>query len=380
MFDVVVVGGGIMGCTTALHLARGGMRIIVLERRRLCMAASSVNSGTLSIQIKKPALIPYSVRAAELWRRNHEWLGEEIGFRTLGGVTVAFTEKEAELLERLSLERRDAGAPIEIMGIDRARELEPALADNVRLASFCPLDGYAHSYLTGRAFRTALGKAGAQYRENTRVDHIAPQDGGFCVRANGETVHARRVVLATNGWLEEMVTWLGCYLPPFIVRANQSIVTERAYPIFKRVISVANGRLTLKQTHTGSVIMGGGWQGIGDLESGGVAVIPENMINNIRLARYIIPRLSEVRVARAWVGVDSRLPDFLPLVGPLPGVEGAYVISSFGAGFTNGPIFGLILAQHILGRVPELPLFDPERVVRDRPYNPLSIVHSPDAN
>ena len=62
-FDVVVVGGGISGCTTALPLARGGMRVAVLEAGSLCRAASNANSGTLSMQIKRAALVPYSMRS-----------------------------------------------------------------------------------------------------------------------------------------------------------------------------------------------------------------------------------------------------------------------------------------------------------------------------
>ena len=75
VYDAAVIGGGILGCSTALNLARGGMRVTVLERRGLGMGASSVNGGTLAMQTKTVAMIPYHLRSLELWRTAGDWLG-----------------------------------------------------------------------------------------------------------------------------------------------------------------------------------------------------------------------------------------------------------------------------------------------------------------
>ena len=105
-FDVAVVGGGVMGCTIALHLARGGMRVAVLERHGLCTQASGINAGTLSMQHPPhPALVPYALGGRDLWRTSGDWLGAEIGFRERGGLVLAFTDEEAEALETRMAER-----------------------------------------------------------------------------------------------------------------------------------------------------------------------------------------------------------------------------------------------------------------------------------
>src|SRR5215471_6681940 len=115
-FDTVVVGGGIMGCTVAYRLAAAGQKVALVEKGGLCMQASGVNAGTLSIQIKRAALIPYAMRGWELWRTTADWLGAEVGFAQRGGLTLAFTADEAEMLEQRMALRRDAGAPIEMVG------------------------------------------------------------------------------------------------------------------------------------------------------------------------------------------------------------------------------------------------------------------------
>lgn len=376
MYDALVIGGGIMGCTTALHLARGGMRVAVIERRGLCMEASGVNAGTLSLQIKRKELMPYALKGWELWKTASDWLGDGVGFHQLGGLTLSFTDDEAELLENKMRERAEAGAPIEFVHRDRAREIEPGLSNHPVLASFCPLDGYAQSNEIGRAYRAALIGAGVQVFERSTVSSIEKIGANFAVTFGGNTKQARRLTLAGGAWLGRLGALLGVELP-VEYRVNQVSVTERIRPILRTIIGVVSdplstkegpalgtslvGTLTLKQSSNGTVLIGGGWQGIGDLDRGGYQIRPEYLIGNLRQAHYAIPALADARVARTWCGVEGHVPDFMPLAGPIPGVENAFVVGCCRGGFTIGPYLGRILAQRILEQEPEMPLFDPGR-------------------
>ncbi len=362
MYDVAIIGGGIMGSTTGLHLARNGMRVVVIDRRGLCMEASGVNAGTLAIQIKLIALIPYAMRGRELWATTRDWLGCEVGYRIIGGLTLAFTEAETEMLDERMTARREAGAPIEIISAAQAREIEPELSDHAVAASYCSLDGYANSYMIGRAYRAALLGAGVDLREWKPMESIARENGGFSVAIAGETIRAKRLVLAGGAWLNDALGHFGIQIP-LNCRVNQVAVTERTRPILGSILGVATGLLTLKQASNGSVLIGGGWQGIGDSERGGVGIIPENLIGNLRLAAYAVPELAKSRIVRTWLGLEANVPDFMPLVGPLPGVDDAFVIGCVRGGFTIGPYMGQLLAQRILGNEPEMPLFDPARVI-----------------
>ena len=108
-YDIAVIGGGIMGCATALRMAEGGMRATVLDQGDLGQGASGVNAGTLSLQIKRVKLMPYALKG------HHEWeaMGDAVGFRKTGGYTLAFTERESELLHERQTLKAEAGAPIE---------------------------------------------------------------------------------------------------------------------------------------------------------------------------------------------------------------------------------------------------------------------------
>jgi glycine/D-amino acid oxidase-like deaminating enzyme len=134
-------------------------------------------------------------------------------------------------------------------------------------------------------------------------------------------------------------------------------------PIMNTVLGIATSLLTLKQSTNGTVLIGGGWQGKGDPQRGGYEILPENLVGNLRLASYVIPALRNARIVRTWLGVEGKSADVMPLVGDVPGATGAYIIGCVRGGFTIGPYMGKLLADYILGREPEMPLFDPSRAV-----------------
>jgi glycine/D-amino acid oxidase-like deaminating enzyme len=225
------------------------------------------------------------------------------------------------------------------------------------------VDGFASAYLTGRAFRPALLAAGADVREGVEVQGIS---GGFVVATSAGTIAARRVVLAGGVWLEPMAAWFGLRLR-IRVLINQLIVTERLAPVMRTVLGVASGLLSVKQYENGTVLVGGGWQGVGDRERGPVAVLPENLIGNLRLAAHTIPELRKARAVRSWLGLEAETDDALPAIGPVPGVADAWLIGSVHSGYTSGPFMGKQLAQAILGEPPELPLFPIDRLLAKEP-------------
>ena len=364
-FDAIVIGGGVMGCSTALHLAQGGMRVAIVDRGPLCREASGVNAGTLTLHMTRAALVPYAMRAWQMWMDAERWLGMSVLATHVPGLTLAFTEAECELVELRATARREQGAPIEIITPERARQIEPGLHPSLLKAGYCEIDGFASAYLTGRAFGHALKRAGVEVIENAPVEAIDSGDAGHVVHFAGgvrEPLRAERLVLAGGVWIEPMLAWLGVDIP-IKVLVNQLIVTERIRPVMRSVLSVANGLLSLKQFANGTVLIGGGWQGEGDRERGGVEARPQNLVGNMRLAAYAVPALAEARIARIWLGLEAETADALPIIGDVPGVAGAYVIGSAHSGYTSGPYMGRIMAQHILGQAPDLPLFDPARLV-----------------
>ncbi|UOM34153.1 FAD-binding oxidoreductase [Acuticoccus sp. I52.16.1] len=360
-----MIGGGIHGATAALFLARGGMRVALFERGGLCREASGVNAGTLTMQMTRVALIPYALQGHAMWASAREWLGHDVGTVVTDGLSLAFTEREAALLDERAARRRDAGAPIRIVTAAEARAIEPGLSDRPILAAHCPVDGFTASYLTGKAYRAALLDAGVALYEHTPVLAVEP-GATYGVRTAGGTRYAQRVVFAGGVWIEPMLAWLGVHLP-IKVLVNQLAVTERTPPVMRTVVGIASGLLSLKQYPNGTTVIGGGWQGCGDRARGGEALLPERLVGNIRLACHAIPALAGARLARAWAGLEAETADAMPAVGPVPGFEGAYVVGSVHSGYTSGLYIARLLAAHILGREPPLPLFPIDRLVGTPP-------------
>jgi glycine/D-amino acid oxidase-like deaminating enzyme len=360
LYDALVIGGGVMGCGTALHLARGGMKVLLLDRKGLGTGASGVNAGTLSLQIKRASLVPYALRGRELWADSLRQLGFDVHYHMTGGLTLAFTEAEAAILEARMGERKAAGVPLEIISGDAARAMEPALGPRAILASHCPIDGYADSTATGRAYRRALVDAGVTLLEGDGVAAIE-RGAGYTLRTDsGLVLHGRRLVLAAGAWTRRLGRMLGIDLP-IAVRMNMVSVTERNPRLVTRTIGHATGLLTLKQSANGTMLIGGGWQGRGDAEAGPAEMIPENLVGNLRLAATALPTLARARIVRSWLGYEAHVPDMLPLAGALPGMPDAFVLACVRGGYTIGPCISELLAARILGREPDLPLFDPGR-------------------
>ena len=153
-------------------------------------------------------------------------------------------------------------------------------------------------------------------------------------------MRATRLVLAGGVWLRGHGRPGSASTLPIKVLVNQLVVTERMPPVMRTVLGVASGLLSLKQYANGTVLIGGGWQGIGDRARGGVAVRPENFLGNVRLAAHTVPALREARVVRSWLGLEAETADALPAIGPIPGVDDAWIIGSVHSGYTSGPYMG----------------------------------------
>ena len=363
-YDALVIGGGVMGCSTALHLARGGMRVALVDRGALCREASGVNAGTLTLHMTRAALVPYAMRAWQMWMDADKWLGMGVLATQAPGLTLAFTQGECELLTLRAQARREQGAPIEIISPERARQIEPGLHPGLLMAGYCEIDGYASAYLTGRAMAYALKNASVDIFENCPAESIDSGDSGHVVHFSGSQapLRARRIVLAGGVWIENMLAMLGVQIP-IKVLINQLVITERIRPVMRSVLSVANGLLSLKQFANGTVLIGGGWQGDGNRDEGGIEARPQNLVGNMRLAAYAVPALVEARVARVGLGLEAETADALPIIGDVPGVPNAYVVGSAHSGYTSGPFMGRIMSQYMLGQTPDLPIFNPARLM-----------------
>ena len=377
IYDSAVIGGGVMGCTTALHLARGGMRVVLVERGGLCGEATGRCGGTLSLMYVPAILVPYAIRGRELWKDAPRWLGRDVGFNDRHGLDIAFTDADGETLRAEMELRAAAGAPIEIIDGNQARKIEPALSKDIVAAAHCAQDGHALSYLSGVFFHRALARAGVDIRVGTDVFGVEGDDRGFVLRTAKQSIRARRIVLAGGVWMRKMIGWFGLDVP-IIGRVTQETISERMPPILASGVRVFRD-ISLKQAANGTVLVGGGrgsrWIEDADRETVELdpAVVNQVMMNALGSARRAVPALAVARAVRMWTGIEGIAPDNMPVIGPLPGTADVFTIGCQRSGFTAGPFMGRLLADALLGRQPEMPIFapafDPARLLSMAPVD-----------
>ena len=362
-FDIAIIGGGINGSSTALNLAKNGLKVCVIDKGSICRGASGVNAGTLTMHMTRAKLIPYAKKGWELWMNTEKWLSTEIDVKQKKGLCLAFTEEEEKLLNERSKIRKEYGADIKIISKKEALNIDPNINSKIKCAAYCEMDGHVSANQTGYVFSKALRANNVDIIENFEVSEVSSRNNIYEIISNkGEKINASKIVVAAGVHLGKILKLLNININ-IKCFPQQLIVTERMPELMKTVVTVANGKLSLKQFESGTVLIGGGWPGIGNIENDYTETKPENLIGNMRLACHAIPNLKNSRVSRVWLGLEAETDDAMPVIGELPNLKNAYVIGSIHSGYTSGPYLGLLLSEKILGKETDLSLFDIKRLI-----------------
>ena len=360
--DIAVIGAGVAGLCTALFLARGGRSVVVLERGEAWGESSGANAGTLSLQVKRNEVLQVSRRAIELWQEFQQRDGMEIGFARIGGWRVATSERELALLRKSQGEQAALGVATEWYDGNRLCDMAPWLGPEVQAATYCDWDSMSVPLTAGHGLVMAVRAAGVTVATGAAVSAIARDGDGFHLRCGDATVEAAQVVIAAGAWTGDVTAMLGVTLP-VAADINMLTISEPAPKLFDRVVTHIGAILSLKQYPNGSVLIGGGWQGTGDLALGTRRTDYVNLLHNLRVAMQVVPALKHLRMVRSWAGYEGVAADALPLFGRLPGVPGAFVNACARGGYHQGPALGEQMAQLILGQPATLDMraFDPAR-------------------
>src|ERR1700682_2478054 len=193
--DVIVIGGGLQGCSTALHLARAGASVIVLEKDHVARHASGVNAGGVRTLGRHLAEIPLAVASLDLWHRIADLVDDRCGFESPGQVKGA--EDEAGLAtsrERVAQAQALGCAHEELIGRDELREIVPAIGDHCVGAIVCRRDGAALPFRTTLAFKRKGESLGVKFFEATRANKLERREGVWHVATDNESFQAPNVV------------------------------------------------------------------------------------------------------------------------------------------------------------------------------------------
>jgi glycine/D-amino acid oxidase-like deaminating enzyme len=363
--DVIVIGGGLHGCSAALHLARRGAKVLVLEKDYVGRHASGVNAGGVRRLGRDLAEIPLSVASMELWHRIGDLVEDDCGFERHGHVKLAESEAELETLKARVDMVRSLGFTHEAL-VDRhqLRELLPAVADHCTGGIWCEGDGAAQPYRTTVAFRRAAERAGVRVAEGVRVTGLRRENGRWRVAtADGAAHLASTIVNCAGAWADRLAVALGETVP-LIPSAFMLMISDRQTPFIKPVVGATSRPLSFKQFANGTVMIGGGYKGELDRETNWTELDFRGLAQSAGTVAELFPVMRSAQIVRAWAGIEARMPDDLPVIGPSATAEGVFHAFGFsGHGFQLGPISGAIIAELATTGRTNLPI-EPFRITR----------------
>lgn len=381
--DVIVVGGGIMGTSTAYYLAGKGIRVMLLEMSDIAGGTSGACDRAIMIQSKNPGpLLNMALASAAIYRYLEEELGETLEYNRKGGMIVIERAEELSVMKHIVARQREAGIDVKLIGREEALRRQPALSPHITGATWWDGDADVNPVSVCLALARAARARGAQLMTGVKVNGLIREKNRVVgVSTRQGKVRAEKTVLAAGVWTPALGKSAGVNIP-VVPRKGQILVSEKIPPLITgnvlsasyiackhnpRLAEEAGERekklglgLSLGQTRSGNLLIGGTREFAGYDRSTSSEAIMAVAANAARL----FPELKRVRIIRSFAGLRPYTPDGLPLLGQVAGRPGMYVAAGHeGDGVALGPVTGKIMADLIAENKVEWDLtpFNPER-------------------
>ncbi len=347
--DAIVIGGGIHGCSTALHLALRGLRPVLIEKDYAGRHASGVNAGGVRQLARHFAEIPLSMRSMDLWERIGELVDDDCGFECHGQVLVAENAAElAAMRERVDDLNLRGFTHEELIDGTELRRLVPAVAETCPGGVVSRRDGAADPARTTQAFRRKAEAMGARVFEGIAVTSVAREGKEFVVKAGEREFRSPILVNAAGAWSGRIAAMLGEIVPIEPI-APMLMITSRVPAFIKPVVILRGRKLSFKQFPNGTVMIGGGYLGRVYPDENTTVLDWHKLQQNARTVWDLFPIMREATIVRAWAGIESRMPDDIPVLGKSTIHEGLFHQFGFSAhGFQLGPGTGAMMAELIV--------------------------------
>ena len=357
--DVVIVGGGVMGCAIAYNLAREGLRPVVVEKSDIGGEASGSNGGGVRQSARNLKEMPLAIESIRMYGHLHEELGMDVEYVREGNLRLCANEEELEAM-RMSVEnQKDAGLELDLLDRQQVLEINPYVSEKVIGASYCPTDGHVNPLLVTYGFFKKAKNLGTRFYTHEEVMDIRLQKGKVtAVITNKQVFETDLVVDAAGVAGRKVANMVGLDLPMKPV-FTEALITEPYPPLFKQMVGHAKGLFYGRQTVHGSFFWGGF---VGTEEFIHREGKPLFHFIGPAISRMVIdyfPILKDLHVIRTWSGLIAQMSDAIPVLGLTKEVPGFVFATGFsGHGFGLAPVIGHLISELIMDCDVSIPIQD----------------------
>jgi len=362
--DVIIVGGGVIGCAIAYYVAEAGAQVTILERGEVGGEASGASAGILApleLSVESGLLLDLCLASMPLHPSLADTLREETGidveYLRSGILRVALTDEDADDLHALVQGQR-AGGVMEWVDAEALSRLEPRLAA-ARGGVYSPHYHQVNAHRLTQALVQGAVARGAALRQGVAVTGFVTSGSRVSgVRTGDGRMTAGHVILAAGSWTAVLGRRLSVMLPVKPMRGQMLAFPDSSSPLRHILLGEDGGYLAPKAN--GFLFVGATVEDVGFRKNTTV----KGLAGLRRMAAALVPSLAYAEVASDWAGLRPGSPDDLPMLGPVPGWEGLSVASGhFRKGILLAPITGRLMAQWLTEGRAEMPLepFSPAR-------------------
>lgn len=365
---IIVIGGGIIGCSTAYHLAQMGQEVLLLEKAKLT-SGSTWHAAGLVGQLRSSAnitqLLGYSI---DLYNRLEQETGLATGWKMNGGLRLACNQERWTEVRRQATTARSFGLDMQLLTAQEAQDLWPLMdVSDVAGAAFLPTDGQASPSDITQALAKGARAKGAVLLEDTPVSEILTHNGQITgVRTQTVDIQCEKLVLCCGQWTRELAKSIGVTVPLVSVE-HQYMVTE-PFSVPSNLPTLRDpDRLTYYKEEVGGLIMGGyesnaiSWAEQGIPESFEFRLLESNFDHFeqlVDLATPRVPQLESVGVKQLINGPESFTPDGNFILGEAPEMRNVFIGAGFNAfGIASGGGAGMALAEWVANGQPPYDLW-----------------------
>ncbi|NOX72760.1 MAG: FAD-dependent oxidoreductase [Alphaproteobacteria bacterium] len=376
----VIIGGGIIGCSTAYHLAKLGIETVLLERKKLTSGTTFHAAGLVG-QLRSNAnitqLLGYSV---ELYNSLEAETGLGTGWKMNGGLRLACNPERWIEVKRQATTAHSFGLEMELLTAREAQDLWPLMnVDDVIGAAFMPTDGQANPSDITQALAKGARMNGAQIFEDTKVTDIEIEGGVIrAVITDQGRIECERVVLCAGQWSRDFAARFGVNVP-LISMEHQYMVTEAIENMPKNLPTLRDpDRLTYYKEEVGGLVMGGyeanpiPWAVNGIPKDFHYTLLDSNYDHFeplMELALGRVPALEHAGIKTLTNGPESFTPDGNFIIGEAPELRNFFVGAGFNAfGIASGGGAGMALAEWVKNGEPPFDLWSADIRRFGRPH------------